>query len=456
MKIATWPGMGILIRRANPSGNCVLSSPRKFHVDERGGKRMNENARSGVKTVIQGLLKIMVRIDGRNSVPEVWSLALLMVSAIVDSTQAGSENDLLFDSEGKRITTEAHWQTRRTDLLEQVATYIYGHLPAEPMTITVKETSERSVLDGKATEKLAVLSIQRGDRRIPVRFGVIRPTTNLPVPVIIKNDRWRFDLSDIPPGETRDMYVRSGRKEIFEKILPKSVERGYAICKFIRVDVAADESNSRQTGVLALYPEYDWGAIAAWAWCYQPLIDYLIAEENIHPEWIIATGHSRGGKAALAAAIFDPRIGVAAPSASGSGGTGSWRFFTEGGSRQTSDHFTIKRPYWFSPRLKELSSKGTPPLDGHTLRALIAPRGIINTLGADDPLSNPLGTKRMFDASEPVFELLGVGGRTATHWRKGGHGQTVEDWEAVLDYADAFFSDDDLPDRFNNWPEEAR
>jgi hypothetical protein len=202
-----------------------------------------------------------------------------------------------------------------------------------------------------------------------------------------------------------------------------------------------------------MYPDYDWGALAAWAWGYQPIINYLIDNHAIDPARIIATGHSRGGKTALAAAIYDERISISAPSASGSGGTGSWQFFTPGGSRQTPAHFVKKRGSWFSSRLKELAKTDAPPIDGHTLRALVAPRGIINTQGISDSLSNPRGTRMMFDASEPVFELLGAGCRTATHWRPGVHGQTVEDWKAILDYADAFFGKKPLPKRMNNWPQ---
>ncbi len=58
----------------------------------------------------------------------------------------------------------------------------------------------------------------------------------------------------------------------------------------------------------------------------------------------------------------------------------------------------------------------------------------------------------MFSASEPVFDLLGAGGRTATHWRAGGHGQLVEDWQAILNYADAYFTNSPLPEEMNNWP----
>ena len=52
----------------------------------------------------------------------------------------------------------------------------------------------------------------------------------------------------------------------------------------------------------ALYPEYDWGTIAVWAWAYQPVIDVLLTMPGIDERRIVSTGHSRGGKTALCAA----------------------------------------------------------------------------------------------------------------------------------------------------------
>ncbi len=59
-----------------------------------------------------------------------------------------------------------------------------------------------------------------------------------------------------------------------------------------------------------LYPEHDWGAIAAWAWGYPLLIDAFERMDCIDASRVISTGHSRGGKAALCAAIYDERIAI--------------------------------------------------------------------------------------------------------------------------------------------------
>lgn len=360
--------------------------------------------------------------------------------------------DLLMTGDGRKITRPEQWTIHRRRLLSIAKEYVYGTIPPKPEHISVKTLSTRSVLGGDATESLFVLNIHRDSQTVPVRVGVIRPATGRPCPVFVKNDRWLFDLSAMPSGRKRQQYEEQKREQTLQEVRKLLIAHGYGVCKFVREDLAVDAPSCRQSGVLAMYPEYDWGAIAAWAWGYQPVIDHLLAAYNIDAKRIIATGHSRGGKTALAAAIVDDRIAIAAPSASGSGGTGSMQHFTPGGRQQTPQLLATNHSFWFSPHLDNLDPRQSLPIDGHTLLALVAPRGVINTHGADDPLANPLGTRMMFEASAPVFQMLGASTAAATHWRSGGHGHTVEDWKAMLDYAEAYFAKRELPRRFNNWP----
>ena len=226
-------------------------------------------------------------------------------------------------------------EAERTMLLERVTRGLYGSMPPRPPAadVEVRLLSDRLFNGGQCRETLGVLIVDRDGKQVPVRFGIVRPVSDEAVPVIIKNDRWLFDLSAMPEGRKRDQYASQNRVEEFEKIREMAMSRGYAICKFVREDLAIDDrQRGRASGVLSLYPEHDWGAIAAWAWGYQLVIDHLVSTGHFDHERIITAGHSRGGKAALAAAIFDQRIAIAAPSASGSGGTGSWLHFTPGGA----------------------------------------------------------------------------------------------------------------------------
>lgn len=111
------------------------------------------------------------------------------------------------------------------------------------------------------------------------------------------------------------------------------------------------------------------------------------------------------------------------------------------------------QPHWMSPRLLEFAGLDDRlPFGSHTAKALIAPRALLNTQGADDPLANPVGTRLSFDEALRVFELLGAAEKQAVHWRPGGHGQTREDWSALFDFCDRVLFGKDSGRRFNNWP----
>lgn len=389
-------------------------------------------------------------------------LVALAFQCVSMTAHGQSPVDLLVTENGAPIHSPADWKEVRKRHFQTATKFIYGSMPPAPDRFTTKVLSTREIMGGKATETLLVMLINHGKQQVAVRVGVVRPNTDRPTPVIIKNDRWLFDLSAMPAGRKKDQYASQHREDIFAAVRELAIDRGYAICKFIREDLAVDVENSHQTGVLAMYPDYGWGAIAAWAWGYHPIIDMLERDFHIDSNRIIATGHSRGGKVALAATIFDSRIAIAAPSASGSGGTGSFQHFTQGGRQQTPQRIHDAHPHWFSQQVSNLDVTKTLPVDGHMLLALVAPRGVINTQGRDDPLANPVGSRMMFDAASPVFDLLGAKLRPATHWRAGGHGQTLEDWTAVLDYASSYFAEEPLPSGFtlpsgfNSWPSSPR
>ena len=58
-----------------------------------------------------------------------------------------------------------------------------------------------------------------------------------------------------------------------------------------------------------LYGEkIDCGGLMAWTWCVSRTIDALADAEGIDITKVVVAGHSRCGKAALAAGAFDARI----------------------------------------------------------------------------------------------------------------------------------------------------
>lgn len=363
---------------------------------------------------------------------------------------------LLQRGDGTPIESAEQWIEERSRLKSWLAYYQYGRMPPKPVAVDASEPERTKILNGRAVRSLYTLTLRRKGRSATVRIVSVRPNRPGRFPVVIKNDRFAFSLDEIDDRRKFEQYSAMKRDEIDAWAFEEAVRRGYAVVKFNRGDVAPDRRDNRDQGVFALYPEpeYDWANVAAWAWFYQPLIDHLLEQGWTDPEGLIATGHSRGGKTALCAGVFDERIAVTIPSASGSGGAGNWRFFTPGGIEQGVAEMTGSQPHWFTRRLTEfIGQERRLPVGSHTAKALIAPRGLLNTQGLDDALGNPVGTRMSFDAAQQVFDLLGVSEHQAVHWRPGGHGQLREDWAALFDFADQVLRGKRAERTFNNWPE---
>jgi hypothetical protein len=372
--------------------------------------------------------------------------------------------DPLARVDGSTLSRIDDWSAHRAYLTRLLEHYLYGPIPPTPHSVGWETRAEGRAIGGDAIVEFVEVTLERAGASTTVRVGVLRPDRPGPFPVVVKNDRFLFGPDD-PDGTDAD---ERGDKPGLEPAAPEridfqafaneeAVSRGYALCKFAREDVAVDADGHRDTGVFSLYPEYrEWGVIAAWAWFYGALLDELAEREYVDPNKVVATGHSRGGKTALCAGILEERIAVTAPNSSGSGGTGSWRFFDDDHDEQTLSFHEDNHAHWWSPRLFDfVGAEDRLPFDAHTLRAAIAPRAVLNTHARHDWWANPYGTALATEAAQPVFDWLGVGDHNAQHWRDGSHDQAPEDWAALFDFCDRYFFDRDVERSFevNPYPE---
>ena len=347
--------------------------------------------------------------------------------------------------DGSRVSTLEDWREQRTYLKQMLAHYLYGHMPPRPKQIEIEKVSASDVFDNSAVEEHFRLTISRNGKSLSFRMALVLPAGQSRRPVIVKNCSVLFDPNALPDGHGGRETAQRDRNAA-----RMAVDRGYILCKFIRTDIAADEKDNRSTGVFPLYPEYDWATIAAWAWAHQLVVDALDKLGYADMNRIVATGHSRGGKTALCAGIYDERIAITAPNSSGTGGTGSMRYFEPGQREQTVAHVVKPFPYWFSGRFADFADKADRlPFDAHFMKALIAPRGLINCHARQDYWANPYGTELTYQAAQPVFDWLGAGDHQGIHWRQGGHAQNEEDWQALLDFADRFFFGKKVNRRFD-------
>jgi aldose 1-epimerase len=316
-------------------------------------------------------------------------------------------------SDGSRVKTADDWRRRRTELQGLILGYEYGRMPPAPENVKGQEQGSEPLSDLHATRKKILLTMGP-DGKASTHLNLTLPEGNGPFPAIITGDL--------------------GWGSVKEPIVAEVIRRGYALAEFNRTEIAPD-AKGRDEGAYPVYPEYDWGGLAAWAWGFHRVTDYLLTLDNIDKQKIIVTGHSRGGKAALLAGALDERVALTVPNGSGAGGAGCYRVCPPDAEslKAIVGHF----PYWFQPQFDQfVGHEDQLPFDQHEVKALVAPRALFTTDSLDDKWANPHGTQQTYLASKEVFEFLGAGQKTGLHFRHGPHAQNLEDWTALLDFAD--------------------
>lgn len=331
--------------------------------------------------------------------------------------------DPFLGSDGKRVTTAKQWRRQRLELLRSVLHYEYGELPPAPGNVIASAARTRLVKATGATEHRLRLKMGPGHAIATDLILTIPPGAG-PFAAIIRGDLcWGRVKTDIAAAVVR---------------------RGYILAEFDRVQIAAD--SAKEDGVYMAYPGYDGGRIAAWAWGFHRVVDYLQTLDIVDRTRIAATGHSRGGKAALLAGATDLRIALTAPNNSGCGGAGCFRLQAPGSEDIAS--ITGEFPYWFHPRFRQFVGKVRRlPFDQHSVKALVAPRALFSTEALGDLWANPLGTQQSHAAAREVFSFLGAAERIGIRFRAGRHEHNADDWAALLDFADWQFFGKSVFDR---------
>jgi hypothetical protein len=333
-------------------------------------------------------------------------------------TNAQLPNPFIFLNQ-EQVQSKENWPLRRKELLGQILELEYGPLPPRP------EWTRGEVLYSHFLEKI------HGARNWFVRLltgpypayefyiELLTPNGTGPFPMVISGDAcWRYLNDDIQM---------------------ETIQRGYGLCTFNRVTLVPDDYRmERDQGLYLKCQDKDFGALSAWAWGYHRVVDYLVSLPEVDPERIAVTGHSRGGKTALLAGATDERIALTAPNNSGCGGAGCFRWQGEG-AEKLKDILSLA-PNWFSPNLKAyIGKEDQMPFDQHSLKACVAPRGLLSTEALGDLWANPSGSWITFQAAREVYRFLGVEAHCGIWYREGGHDQGIEDWRALLDFADLHF-----------------
>ncbi|MBV6647873.1 MAG: acetylxylan esterase [Cyclobacteriaceae bacterium] len=375
----------------------------------------------------------------------------------------------------------SEWESSRGSILRNFETYIYGKVPEGDYEIAYQTVKERkAVLNGKANLKEVEVSVSTANGKLSIPVLLLTPTNlegsyptilglnfygnhsiHLDTAISLSSSWMRpkqgYGIVDFQATDS-SRGVRSYRWSI-DKIL----KAGFALATFYYGDIDPDYHDEFQNGIHPLFYSHskngpdpnEWGAIAAWAWGAQRVMDYLQVEELVDSKRIALFGHSRLGKTSLWAGAQDPRFAAVISNNSGCGGAAIFRR-TFG---ETSQAINKSFPHWFCENFKQFNrNEANLPVDQHQLVALIAPRPVyIASASADlwaDPRGEFLAAKEaskvyalygkpnlanalMPDINQPLMTYLGY------HLRDGKHDVTPYDWDQYLKFLTMHFNDKD-------------
>ena len=331
----------------------------------------------------------------------------------------------------------------RKALLEKSVDLCFGHTPPDPAVLKVTSLGWGSFLieAGNASGTVS------WDMQLTYPFGEGRH------PVLLTGDRMWGKCSDT----VKQMFLGAG----------------FIVAEFNRTMLAEDAAppDMKTRGLYPVYPEYDFGAISAWAWGYRRCVDALLTMPQVDPDCICIAGHSRGGKTALLAGALDERIAFTQSNGSGMFGCGCLRYTQiEDPERQIHDHHSETLgnmfgrgvnwdiSYWVGRGMEDyIGRENEIPFDFHFLKAAVAPRGLLETSSVDDIWVNPRGSYHTFRAARELYSALGIPGRIASSVRYGPHAHTPEDYAKFLAFIRACregrpFLDDNADLIFGSFP----
>ncbi len=385
--------------------------------------------------------------------------------------------DPLTMQDGTPVLTKEQWyQQRRPELLHLFETQMYGRAPGRPEDLHFQLLSEdEKALGGTAVRKEIRICFDATDEHYMTVLLYLPRAAQGPVPVVVcanfrGNSAIIFDTGVSLPDSAQIARYRLYKEPFRGQDAPGwpvglLLSRGYGLATFFKGDLNPEWDDGFSNGVHPLYyregqtyPDPDqWGAIAAWAWGYSRVLDYLETDSDVDAKRVITAGHSRLGKTALWAAVVDPRFAMAFPNNSGCCGAAlSRRAFGE--SLETMiRHYH----YWYCGNFAQYAGREEAlPFDQHELIALMAPRPVYVTSGSEDRWSDPKGEYLSAVEASRVYEFLGLpglrsddgetldpdemptcwipqqGGRLGYHLRQGPHALTAWDWARMLDFAD--------------------
>lgn len=396
------------------------------------------------------------------------AMAAQLFPPVADLPERQQLPDALTFFDGRSVETPEQWmEERRPELQALFQHYMYGFPPPPPEIMVTVLQEDTDVLDGAATLRQVELQFSSVvDNGPTLRVALFLPNARTgPVPVFIGINKCGNHevLADPRILINEDAYFHDKCPPLSERgaatefwSVAYLIERGYGFAAFHESEIDPD-MNDFSDGIHAAMkdyphdPEHGWATIAAWAWGFQRVVDYLYTTDEVDRDKIAVIGHSRRGKTALLAAALDERIALCVPHQSGTGGMALSRDNDE----ETVERINRVFPHWFNGAFKRFDNNEYKlPFDQHLLAALIAPRLLFDTEGLQDTWANYDAAWRGLQKTGQVYTFLGHKdavrlteepvtkanlSRVMQYRLDTKHTLTPDYWTAILDFADLHF-----------------
>jgi len=353
------------------------------------------------------------------------------------------------------------------------ADHIYGRFPLETPRVLV-EVVEKGVAALAMLARRWQLRVVLTGEKARVEFGLLLYTpvatvgaapvflglnffgnhTLNPDPAILLPNSWC--RADETKGVVNNRATEAGRGCNAKRVpLEEIIARGYGFATVFCGDIAPDDPDHIEEGVLAFYPrempgapaDSRGGAISAWAWGLSRAMDALVTLPDVDADRVIAIGHSRMGKAALWAGACDERFALVISNDSGCTGAALSRRLYGERIAKTNESF----PHWYAKKYRSYNEREHElPVDQHQLIALIAPRAVYVASAVEDRWADPRGEYLGLAAAAPAWgeklpaespetDALLHRKKIAYHARSGGHDITPYDWSQYMTFADGLW-----------------
>ena len=357
------------------------------------------------------------------------------------------------------------WEAGRDELKRQFEDHVYGPWPVGlPVELVERRVVDEAFANGRAQLEELVIRVGVGEGAQTFHLGLAVPhiavtkPTGLVIGQTFSSNCSVFQTTalTLPDGSACEATDLPWIAEyIFGQYIANVpfddyFDAGFAYASFYASDLVPDRSRQAGLAMAALAAgdvPAPTGTLMAWAYGYKAAVDVLHDDERIDPDRIAIYGHSRHGKSALLAGVWDRRIDAVLSHQSGFGGTALSRSEVGEGV----ERITRIYPHWFDPAYAGFAEDlSALPVDQHQLLALLAPTPVFIGNGRRDVWSDPNSTFRAAQAASPVYELYGNAGLTSenmvdydpaaplAYWlRPGGHGTDRRDIGAILAFLEA-------------------